>query len=83
MIKIIIVVIVTYLFSRDINVMLIGFNKKYRENTKLAIKRAETCDKMARNYWFNYHSWRVLLLSFFFTSHVIEKEEFYYETTFY
>ena len=31
MIKIIIIVIVTYLFSRDINVMLIGFNKKYRE----------------------------------------------------
>nr|DAW56074.1 MAG TPA: hypothetical protein [Caudoviricetes sp.] len=56
MIKIIIVVIVTYLFSRDINVMLIGFNKKYRENTKLAIKRAETCNKMSRNYWFNYHS---------------------------
>lgn len=57
MIKIIIVVIVTYLFSRDINAMLIGYNKKYRENTKLAVKRAETCDKMTRNHWFNYHSW--------------------------
>ena len=57
MIKIIIVVIVTYLFSRDINAILILCNKKYREETKLAVKRAETCDKMARNYWFNNHSW--------------------------
>ena len=31
MIKIIIVVIVTYLFSRDINAILILCNKKYRE----------------------------------------------------